>query len=158
MRFLWAGLLLMIAVSPSLAQSKPQSETMKVKVEGTELDQRQLLQKMNEHGADHRMRFEASDGGFDYRIVFETSQGQDAVKVAFMLAGIVSIVLGLFSALSTDKAPEFEIAVRRSTVSPSATCSGAGRKRTESSRKMTQERRLVADFEAVYLGAPTPHF
>src|SRR5438309_6426874 len=80
MRFLEAGLLLIVAVSPSLAQSKPPSETMKVKVEGTELDQRQLLQKMNEHGADHKMRFEASAGEFDYRIVFETSQGQDALQ------------------------------------------------------------------------------
>ena len=65
------------SVGVSAAASTPR--TLKVKIEATELDRRMLLQKLNEHGPDHAMRFEIADSEYDYRIVFGTGQAQGEV-------------------------------------------------------------------------------
>jgi hypothetical protein len=57
------------------AQSQPVSKAIRTKIEGTELDRRMLLEKLNTHGQDHRMRFELAESDFDYRIAFSTGQG-----------------------------------------------------------------------------------
>ena len=47
---------------------------MKVMIEATELDRKTLLEKLNIHGADHKLKFVLSEKDFDYRIVFGTGQ------------------------------------------------------------------------------------
>jgi hypothetical protein len=64
-------------------------ETVKVKVEATELDRRELIKKLNEHGADHRMKFEAADDQFTYRIAFGTGQRENGTLAA-MGAGSIN--------------------------------------------------------------------
>jgi hypothetical protein len=54
--------------------SQAQAPLLKVKIEATELDKAVLIKKLNEHGADHSLRFEAADAEYVYRIVFATSQ------------------------------------------------------------------------------------
>jgi len=68
-------LLVAIVFCSSLAfgQSKPIAE-MKVKIEAPESDKLLLLDKLNERGADHHMRFTSVQDGFEYRIVFGTLQ------------------------------------------------------------------------------------
>jgi hypothetical protein len=48
--------------------------TIKVMIEATELDRKTLLEKLNIHGADHKLKFVLSEKDFDYRIVFGTGQ------------------------------------------------------------------------------------
>ena len=50
------------------------SRTLKVTIEATELDRKMLLEKLNTHGADHKLQFVLSEKDFDYRIVFGTGQ------------------------------------------------------------------------------------
>jgi hypothetical protein len=85
---LLAGALVLVGVlcSSTIAQAQ---ETVKVKIEGTELDRQELVRKLNEHAADHRMRFELADEGFAYRIVFETGQRQNGALAA-MGAGAIN--------------------------------------------------------------------
>ena len=52
----------------------PAAEIVKVKIDGPELDRRMLLERLNAHGPDHKMKFELVDEEFTYRIVFETDQ------------------------------------------------------------------------------------
>lgn len=61
-------------LASSMAESPPAQRTSKVKIEATELDRRMVLQKLNSHGADHGMKFEAAEADYDYRIVFTTGQ------------------------------------------------------------------------------------
>src|SRR5690348_7449408 len=61
------------------AAGKQSPASWKVKVEATELDRRMLLDKLNEHGAEHGLRFDLADSDYDYRIVFST--GQHAVPL-----------------------------------------------------------------------------
>lgn len=49
-------------------------QALKVKIEATELDRKMLVEKLNEHGASHHLKFEMVDQDFDYRIVFGTGQ------------------------------------------------------------------------------------
>ena len=59
------------------SNAKPQApspEPLKVTIEATELDRKMLLEKLNEHGADHKLKFVLSEKTFDYRIVFRTGQ------------------------------------------------------------------------------------
>jgi hypothetical protein len=73
------ALLLFAAVSsPADAQTNakpPNPQPFKITIEATELDKKMLLQRLNEHGADHKLKFVFSETDFDYRIVFETGQG-----------------------------------------------------------------------------------
>lgn len=77
MKMLYA-VILMAAGTGALAQNAnretPPLEVSRVKIEATELDRRTLLTKLNAHGVDHRMKFEAVEEDFAYRIVFTTSQ------------------------------------------------------------------------------------
>jgi hypothetical protein len=50
-------------------------QPLKVTIEGTELDRKTLIEKLNDHGASHHLKFELVDHDFDYRIVFGTGQG-----------------------------------------------------------------------------------
>ncbi|HLZ14053.1 MAG TPA: hypothetical protein VKP58_15835 [Candidatus Acidoferrum sp.] len=52
-----------------------QPETVKVKIEASETDRRLLLEKLNEHGAEHGMKFVLDEKEFGYRIHFAVEQG-----------------------------------------------------------------------------------
>lgn len=82
------GALVLIGVlcCSTIAQAQ---ETVKVKIEGTELDRQELVKKLNEHGADHRMKFELANEGFAYRIDFGTGQRQNGALAA-MGAGAIN--------------------------------------------------------------------
>ena len=73
------ALLLFAAVSsPACAQTNaktqnPNPQASRITIEGTELD-KILLEKLNVHGADHKLRFVLAEKDFDYRIVFSTGQ------------------------------------------------------------------------------------
>ena len=49
-------------------------ETIRMKIEATELDRRMLIEKLNVHGQEHKLKFELVDQDFSYRIVFSTDQ------------------------------------------------------------------------------------
>jgi hypothetical protein len=66
-------LLLILAVC-CCAQSQP-GRPIRAKIEGTELDRRMLLEKLNAHAQDHHLSFELAESDYDYRIVFSTGQG-----------------------------------------------------------------------------------
>jgi hypothetical protein len=74
------ALLLFAAVSsPASAQTNPKTQNpnpqpSKITIEATELDKKMLLEKLNVHGADHKLRFVLAEKDFDYRIVFSTGQ------------------------------------------------------------------------------------
>jgi hypothetical protein len=59
--------------SLALAQAKPVTE-IRVKIEAPESDKFLLLDKLNEHGANHHLHFTIVQEGFDYRLVFGTQQ------------------------------------------------------------------------------------
>ena len=75
------ALLALAAVpSPFHAQSianqlTPNPQPIKVAIEATELDRKTLLEKLNAHGAGHKLKFVLSEKDFDYRIIFRTGQG-----------------------------------------------------------------------------------
>lgn len=71
---LFLSLLLGLGVA-CCAQGQAGSKPIRTKIEGTELDRRMLLEKLNAHGQDHHMRFEMAESDFDYRIAFTTGQG-----------------------------------------------------------------------------------
>jgi hypothetical protein len=75
MRTLSFLLLLLVLGAFCCAQSQTGSKAIRTRIEGTELDRRMLLQKLNAHGQDHHMRFEPAESEFDYRIAFSTGQG-----------------------------------------------------------------------------------
>jgi hypothetical protein len=62
------------ASAPAKAATEPQ--TVKVKIEASEMDRRMLLEKLNEHGAEHQMKFVLDDKDFSYRISFTVEQGK----------------------------------------------------------------------------------
>jgi hypothetical protein len=75
-----AGAIIIIAIlaaSAGFALAKPQTspQPIKVTIEATELDRKILLEKLNAHGADHKLKFVLAEKDFDYRIVFGTGQG-----------------------------------------------------------------------------------
>ena len=80
MKSMALALLLFAAVSsPACAQTNaktqnPNPQPSKITIEATELDKKMLLEKLNVHGADHKLRFVLADKDFDYRIVFSTGQ------------------------------------------------------------------------------------
>jgi len=68
------AILLALAITPGIARAATADTTLQVRVEGTELDKKLLLEKLNDNGKSHHLKFAAADDGFDYRIVFETFQ------------------------------------------------------------------------------------
>ena len=62
-----------------LAQHIPAGTAIKVKIEANQWDKDLLLKKLNDHGADHGMKFEAADSGYEYRIVFATGQNKNTL-------------------------------------------------------------------------------
>jgi hypothetical protein len=58
---------------PAKAATEPQ--TVKVKIEASEMDRRMLLEKLNDHGTEHGMKFVLDDKEFNYRINFTVEQG-----------------------------------------------------------------------------------
>jgi hypothetical protein len=66
--------LLLLCVQLCFAESKPQPTVLKIKIEAPELDKRLLLEKLELHAADHKLKFESVEQDFDYRIVFATGQ------------------------------------------------------------------------------------
>src|ERR1700683_5672414 len=73
MKFL-RHLLVVLIFSGGLAPFATGQQVLKVKIEGKELDRALLFQKLNEHGADHHMKFELANQGWDYRIAYGTGQ------------------------------------------------------------------------------------
>ncbi|MFY9802227.1 MAG: hypothetical protein WA211_12855 [Candidatus Acidiferrales bacterium] len=49
--------------------------TIRIKIQASQLDRSLLFQKLNDHGADHHMRFVLVDTGFDYRVAYGTAGG-----------------------------------------------------------------------------------
>jgi hypothetical protein len=71
------ALALLVLAFPGGAPAKAaaQPETVKVKIEASEMDRRMLLDKLNEHGAEHGMKFVLDEKEFGYRINFTVEQG-----------------------------------------------------------------------------------
>jgi len=69
-----------------LAQASNSQRPLKIKIEATELDRRMLVDKLNSHGADHRLKFVLAEEDFDYRIVFGTGQSPVATTYGDMNA------------------------------------------------------------------------
>jgi hypothetical protein len=79
-----------LSVSLCCSAAKAPDEVLKVKIEGTELDRKMLLLKLNENGKDrdvvrHKMKFELVEAEYDYRIVFAT--GQDTTQTTIWGSG-----------------------------------------------------------------------
>ena len=49
-------------------------QTWRVRIDAKEFDRGLLIQKLNEHGADHHIKFEFVNENFDYRIAYGTGQ------------------------------------------------------------------------------------
>jgi hypothetical protein len=71
MKFLRHSFLVLI-VSCGFAQLAMGQQVIKVRIDAKELDRALLFQKLNDHGADHHMRFELVSQGYDYRIGYGT--------------------------------------------------------------------------------------
>lgn len=69
------SVLLLLALAPTPARPATDT-TLRVRIEATELDKKILLEKLNDNGKSHHLKFEPADDAFDYRIVFETYQEQ----------------------------------------------------------------------------------
>lgn len=77
MKLLKIALLVLFSTSmfaQSSATDAAPVETIKIKIEATELDRRMLLEKLNARGQEHKLKFESADQDFTYRIVFATDQ------------------------------------------------------------------------------------
>jgi hypothetical protein len=83
MKALFFGLLILICAT-TFAQTDHAPSLVKIKIDAPALDSASLLAKLNDHGADHRMKFEAADEGYVYRIEFDTFQHRNS---AATLAG-----------------------------------------------------------------------
>jgi hypothetical protein len=74
MRFRALAILILLVAVPCFAQAPAGGAVLKVRIEATEIDKNLLLDKLNEHGKDHHMAFEATKGPWEYRIIFHTYQ------------------------------------------------------------------------------------
>jgi len=63
-----------LALAPGVARAGAGETTWRVRIEATELDKKVLLEKLNDNGKSHHLKFTAADDGYDYRIVFGTYQ------------------------------------------------------------------------------------
>ena len=68
-------LLVLLIFSCGLAQLAMGQQVIRVKIDSNkELDRALLFQKLNEHGADHHMKFELAKENYEYRIAYGTGQ------------------------------------------------------------------------------------
>lgn len=78
------------------AHAGKQPVTIKVKIEGTVLDAKMLLERLNVNGKDdevvgrHRMVFEQTEKDYDYRIVFNIEQRPYGVGYGSMNSSMAS--------------------------------------------------------------------
>ena len=70
------ALLLLAFPGGAAAKTATQPESVKVKIEASEIDRRLLLDKLNEHGAEHGMKFVLDEKEYSYRINFAIEQGK----------------------------------------------------------------------------------
>jgi hypothetical protein len=69
------GVLFALALSSvCFAQNKSAISELRVDIEATELDKKQLLERLNANSGGHHLKFVASEQDFDYRIEFGTGQ------------------------------------------------------------------------------------
>jgi hypothetical protein len=73
MKFL-RHLLVVLIFSCGFAQLAMGQQVVKVRIDAKELDRALLFQKLNEHGADHHMKFVLANQNYDYRIGYGTGQ------------------------------------------------------------------------------------
>jgi hypothetical protein len=73
MRFL-RHLLVLLIFSCCFAQFAMGQQTWRVRIDAKEFDRGLLIQKLNEHSADHHIKFEFVNQNFDYRIAYGTGQ------------------------------------------------------------------------------------
>jgi|SRR5579859_761290 len=71
-----ALLVLAFPASGPAAKAAADPQTVKVKIEASEMDRRMLLEKLNQHGAERGMKFVLDDKEFSYRINFAIEQGK----------------------------------------------------------------------------------
>ena len=67
-------LLVLLIFSCCFAQFTMGQQTLRVRIDAKEFDRALLIQKLNEHGADHHIKFELVNQNFDYRIAYGTGQ------------------------------------------------------------------------------------
>lgn len=70
-------LLCMSMVGQNSSSGTSPAETIRIKIDATELDRRMLLEKLNARGQEHqehKVKFELADQDFAYRIEFATDQ------------------------------------------------------------------------------------
>src|SRR6202050_5968133 len=65
-------LLVPLIFSCCFAQCAMAQQTWRVRVDAKEFDRGLLIQKLNEHGADHHIKIEFVNQNFDYRIAYGT--------------------------------------------------------------------------------------
>jgi hypothetical protein len=75
-------------------------QLLKVKIEATELDSKMLVEKLNDHGASHHLKFELTVQDFDYRVVFGT--GQDSVMTTYGSVNASGAVTKVFDAKGAE--------------------------------------------------------
>jgi len=83
-----------------MAETKAQ--TVKVKIEATELDKAMLLDKLNHHGADHGLKFEVAEKNYNYRIAFATGQRRASVGEILLEGGLAGVNRSLAQASVFD--------------------------------------------------------
>jgi len=71
MKFL-GHLLVLLILSCGFAQFAMGQQVVRVRIDAKELERALLIQKLNEHGADHHMKFEVVNQNFEYRIAYGT--------------------------------------------------------------------------------------
>jgi hypothetical protein len=71
MKALFTALLLILITAPCFSQTV---EPIPIKIESTEWDRPKFLEKLNESGESHKLRFQLADEDFAYRIVFSIGQ------------------------------------------------------------------------------------
>lgn len=69
-------------------------QTIKIKIQAAQLDRTLLFQKLNDHGADHQLRFVMVEQGFDYRVAYGTAGG--AVMTPYGPTGASASVTKVF--------------------------------------------------------------
>jgi hypothetical protein len=67
-------LLVLMIFSCGFAQFAMGQQVVRVRIDAKELDRALLFQKLNEHGADHHMKFELANQNYEYRIAYGTGQ------------------------------------------------------------------------------------
>lgn len=76
-RVVLLAILSFLAVAGCFAQLTAQ--TIKIKLDSNEWDTNLMLKKLNQHGADHGLKFEAAEESYEYRITFATGQHKNTL-------------------------------------------------------------------------------